>query len=213
MAVEDPDPAAADLPGQGLEHQLRRQRAGRRRPLPRVVIGLIADVGAVAVVGERHAQPDEVKKGLGRALGFGHGDVAVHGAAGGQVAGHIERGVREVAGEGQLVVGLLVGPGVGRRPRPEPVGDDGDVGLAVLVEADSRVEAGRSAADDERVQGVDAEVASADHGPARLHRDGSPFSAVAARTATAARKTSPKTMKASAARKSTAQLKIQNSPK
>ena len=113
-------------------------------------------------------------------------------------------GVGHVAGERELVVGLLVRAGVGRRPRPEAVGDDGDIGLAVLVEADGGVEPGRAAADDERVEGVDGERAAADRHPARLHRDGSPFSAVAARAAKAARKTSPKTMKASAARKSTA---------
>ena len=205
MAVEDRDAPAPDLGGQGLEHELRRQRPGRSGPLPGVVVGLVADVRAVAVVGEGDAEADEMEEGLDRALGFGQGDVAVHGAARGQVAGHVGGGVRDVAGERQLVIGLLVRAGLGRRPRPEAAGDDGDVGLAVAMEADRGVEAGRPAADDDRVQRADRERAAADPHPARSHREDIPFRATAKSAAKAARKTRPKTIQASAARKSTAQ--------
>ena len=86
----------------------------------------------------------------------------------------------------------------------EAVRDDGDVGLAEFVEADRGVEPGRAAADDDGVQGMNGAGAAAERHPAGFHRALSPCAANTASAAKTARKTRPKTMKASAARKRTA---------
>jgi len=169
MAVEDFDPLLLDLSRQAFEHHAGGEGAGRRRSLLRVVIGFVSDISAVSIAGKRHAEADEAKKRLGRAEGFAEGDVAVHGAAGEKIAGHLVGRVRPAARQRELIIGLLIRAGVVRCPAAEILGRDGDIGLSAVVETESGREGRRAAADDQRVQGIQGKLGPVQGERAFLH--------------------------------------------
>lgn len=66
--------------------------------------GLVADVLAVAVAGERHAQLDQLQEALGRERGLAQSNVTIHAAARKQRFGHFSYTVEVTARESQLVI-------------------------------------------------------------------------------------------------------------
>ena len=115
----------------------------------RVVVGLVADVLAVAVAGERHAQLDQLQEALGRERGLAQGNITIHAAARKQCVGHLAHAVGVAPGQGQLVVGLFVAAGVAAGSARAVFGDQHNIPLAQLPQA---------------VGGVKARCAAADHG-------------------------------------------------
>ena len=77
--------------------------------------------------------------------------IAMHAAAGKVRLGHDPRRIRIGPAHGQLVVGLLVAPGVDRGPLVEPLGQDQDVFHTLTAKLHRRVQAGGPAADHQRV--------------------------------------------------------------
>ena len=151
--VEDPCAAASDLLLQLLHHGPRGVRADRGCPAARVMVGLVADELPVPVLREGDPQVAQPQEGPGRHGGLGQRVVAVHGPAAEQGVGHLNDGVRFVAGQRQLVVGLLVRARVARGPGAHVVGDHDDVGLPELPEPVSTAEPGRAGADHHGVRG------------------------------------------------------------
>ena len=133
-------------------HLPRRVRADGRRPLPGIVVGLVADELAVGIPGKGYAQVDQANEGPGRKAGFDQGEVAVHAPAGEVRFGHHGGCIGVVAAHRELVVGLLVAAGVDRGAHLKALGDDQHVFDAPLLQLHGGVQARGPAADH---QGVD----------------------------------------------------------
>ncbi len=73
-----------------------------------VMVGLIADMGAIAIAWELHAVFDQMEEGRCRSERLDVGDIAVAHAALEKRARHIHGAVEGVAEDAQLVVGLLI---------------------------------------------------------------------------------------------------------
>src|SRR5699024_5504963 len=124
----------------------------------RVVVGLVPDELAVAVLGERNTQVAQMQEGPGRDCRLCQCVVPVHGAAGEQGPGHLPDQVALVTGEGELVVGLLVRSGVAAGTGIDLVGDDHGVFLAEAGQALCCAIPGRAGPHDDGVPGDDGDV-------------------------------------------------------
>ena len=127
MLVEELDTAAPGACFQLLRHGLRGQRTDGGAPQRGIVIGLVADERAVAVGREGDAGLDEVHEGSYRVGCFGEGDVAVGRFAIKESLCHLLHTVLVVAGERELVVGLLVAACVAGGAGEAVLGDNHDL--------------------------------------------------------------------------------------
>ena len=158
--VENADALARNAALERLGHESGGQRACRSRTLARVVVGLVADILAVLVGRERHAEIRQLHKGAERTGRLGQRGVAVDTAAGEQRFRHLLHGIRAVGGDGQLVIGLLVAAGVARCADVHALGEDGDVLSAEVVQPVGGVVARTARADHQRIERDDRYLAA-----------------------------------------------------
>ena len=115
------------------------------------MVGLVPRVLSQGVVGKGDPQIAEVEESPDRQGAFNESDVAVDGTVDGVGPRESDGGIGFRAAEVQLVVGLLVAPGVDRGPHGEALGDDQQIPDAFPVKPERGAEPRGPRADDKGV--------------------------------------------------------------
>ena len=128
--------------------------AGGQRPTgggagARIVIGLVACVFAVFVGGKGHAQLHQVHEAACGIGGLTKGMLAHDAAARIKGLGQLSHAVTVRAGEGELIISLLVAARIAGGAHQPPLGDDGNIPHAEVVKAIGGAVAGAARADDQ----------------------------------------------------------------
>ena len=153
MAVEDGRSMALDFLQKAFEHVMGSLWACGCCALAWIMVGLVSDVCAEGIVGERDADSAEIEEGRSGAEGFDVGRVAMHHAALEKRFGEVHGAVRFAAENAELVVGLLVRTGIVGRAVAKTIDDDGDILHAELLQTEGAFEAGGPRANDDGVHG------------------------------------------------------------
>ena len=143
----DLDPGRFHRPDQRETHLARGVRPAARRAPFRVVVGLVADVLAEFVAGERHAEVHEIHEAAHRHRGLDQRHIAVHRAAVEERPAEQRGRIRLGAVDAELVVGLLVAAGVDRSAAVQPFGEQQHIVHAERLEPERRRESRRAGAD------------------------------------------------------------------
>ena len=149
----DGNAAGIDLALQALGHQLGGQRSCAGGATAGVVVGLVADVLAVAVGGEGNAQLSEVEEAAGGECCLDQCVIAVYTATAEQILRHGGGRVGRASRQAHFVVGLFIRAGVAGGAVVSRKTKNSNILLSELVQAKCRVAAGCANADDGGGQG------------------------------------------------------------
>ena len=118
------------------------------------MVGLVADILAIAVPWERYTEFHQLQKALRGERGFTERDVSIDAASGKECFRHLAYTVRVTAGQRQLVIGLLITSGLPAGATDSVFGHQGDIMLSQLPQTIRSIETGSTTADDCRVTAV-----------------------------------------------------------
>ena len=151
--VEDRDVEADRFPRQRLNHQTRGARSATRRPADLIVVRLVAQHAAEAILRDRQTHELQGSERARRTHRLHVSRVLVHGAPGAESVGHRPKIVAPPGAIGG-VEGLLVGTGARRRATVRALACDDDIDVAPL-QFDRRPQPGGAAAEHQRLAAMD----------------------------------------------------------
>ncbi len=130
--------------------------------VPRVVIRLIAHIPPVTVVREGHAQAHQMVKRLRGEQRLDQRDIPMHAPAVEQTLRHLATAIRLAAGEGELIIRLLVAAGIIGRAPAHLFRDDQQILAPQAVQIHRAIQPRRPGTDNDGVDGNDWITATGD---------------------------------------------------